>query len=501
MKNRTILRAIKRIAAVFGCAAILAGGIEGAVLTKDVPVAQAAKKNSDADSELWPDGIYDLDIYAESAILMDVNSGLILYEKNAKKKQFPASITKIPTCLVALENTSLNDIITFSTNAVYGIEPGSAHIACEVGEEMTMEECYYGMMLASANEVCMAVAEHVGGTVEGFADMLNKKSEELGCVNSHWVTPNGLHDEEHYTCAYDMALIARAAFQYETFRTVCNTRYHVIPPDNKKEERPIVNAHQMISGNKFPQYKYEYCAGGKTGYTDQSGNTLVTYAQKDGITLVCVVLKDRSPAYPTNEYTDTISLFDYAFEHYSMVDVNTLTQPDELIEKDSTLFTKFSPLFDENNQEITTPESGAVLLPNGADASLIEQTVEYYDTPVEMDDSTIIGDVTYSYGGKVVGQSNIIYKKAESNRLVTNTKKQTEVKSTIVDEEEKKNLKPFLIIMIIGIIVIIVLIAALFLMRRRRAAAEFSFYRNRYGRGRKGGRNSRNSRNSRNLRW
>lgn len=495
MKNRKIARGIRRAAAVFGCLAVLAGSIQAAVPTGGAPVVQAAKKNTKQDTKLWPQGIYDLDIYAESAILMDVNSGLILYEKNAKKKQYPASITKIPTCLVALENTSLSDIITFSTNAVYGIEPGSAHIACEVGEEMTMEECYYGMMLASANEVCMAVAEHCGGTVEGFADMLNEKSEELGCVNSHWVTPNGLHDDEHYTCAYDMALIARAAFQYETFRTVCNTRYHVIPADNKKEERPIVNAHQMISGNKYPQYKYEYCAGGKTGYTDQSGNTLVTFAQKDGITLVCVVLRDRSPSYPTNEYTDTIALFDYAFEHYSMVDVDTLTQPDELVEKDSVLFTEFSPLFDENNQVITTPESGAVLLPNGADADLIEQTVEYYDTPVQKEDATIIGDVTYSYGGAVVGKSNIIYQEADQNRLVTNTNRQTEVKSTIVEEEEKKNLKPFLMIMIIGSIVIIVLIAVFFLMRKRRTASEFSFYRNRYGRGKRKGRHSGNSKN------
>ncbi|MEE1341861.1 MAG: serine hydrolase, partial [Lachnospiraceae bacterium] len=157
-------------------------------------------------------------VYADSAILMDANTGAVLYSKRIHKKQYPASITKIMTTLLALENLSPTDTVTFSRNAVYSIEPGSSSIGIDEGEELTVEQCLYGIMLASANEVSNAIAEQVAGDNASFANMMNEKSTELGCVNTHFTNPHGLHDKEHYTTAYDMALIAKEAYQNEEYK-------------------------------------------------------------------------------------------------------------------------------------------------------------------------------------------------------------------------------------------------------------------------------------------
>lgn len=443
-------------------------------------VVLAAPEDEEEESGLWPEGIPKSHLAAESACLMDVNSGAVLYQKNAKKKQYPASITKVMTCLVALENTSLSENVTFSSNAVYGIEPGSSHMAAEVDEVMTMEQCYYGMLLPSANEACLAVGEHIAGSKEKFCEMMNEKAKELGCVNSHFVNPNGLHDDDHYTCAYDMALIARAAYQYETFRTVCNTKVYHMDPTNKKEERWLANTHSMVNPAKYPQYEYEYCVGGKTGYTEDSLWTLVTFAKKDGMTLVSVVMRDYGPLYEANEYTDTKALFEYAFENYYVYDMSQLTDDNSLTQEDSTLFTRFSPLFDENKNEIYMAEGGSVILPKGADTAQIKQNVEYYDETREKGGQHVIGKITYEYGGKVIGESDICYRKSEVPRLVTKENTNTQVKEVIKDVEvEKKKLPPALFLIIGGIALFVIAVVVWFIMRKRAQAAEFSFYRSR----------------------
>ena len=169
----------------------------------------------------WPQGDA---VECDAAICFDANTGTVLYGKNIDKQEYPASITKIMTVLLALENGNLDDTVTFSENAVYSIEYGSAHLGLTEGEELTLEQCLYGIMLASANEISNAVAEHIGGSVENFANMMNEKAAQLGCVNTHFVNPNGLHDENHYTCAYDMALITQEAMKYEKFREIIHTQ-------------------------------------------------------------------------------------------------------------------------------------------------------------------------------------------------------------------------------------------------------------------------------------
>lgn len=262
----------------------------------------------------WPQGPK---IIAETGIVMDLDSGEILYAKGIDEKRAPASITKIMTAMLAIEKVPLDTKITF-TNEVNNIEPGSTHIGIKPGETLTMEESLYGILLGSANEVSSGVAEYIGGTVQAFVDMMNERAQELGCKNTHFVNANGLYDDNHYTTARDMALIAQAAFQNETFQNIVKTPYYIIPPTNiTAEERWINNHHQMLlDGDQH----YDGCLGGKTGYTVKAGNTLVTYAQRDSMRLVCVVLKGT-----TEYYNDTRNLLDYGFNSFQKLQSSSET--------------------------------------------------------------------------------------------------------------------------------------------------------------------------------
>ena len=262
----------------------------------------------------WPQGPK---IIAETGIVMDLDSGEILYAKGIDEKRAPASITKIMTAMLAIEKVPLDTKITF-TNEVNNIEPGSTHIGIKPGETLTMEESLYGILLGSANEVSSGVAEYIGGTVQAFVDMMNERAQELGCKNTHFVNANGLYDDNHYTTARDMALIAQAAFQNKTFQNIVKTPYYIIPPTNiTAEERWINNHHQMLlDGDQH----YDGCLGGKTGYTVKAGNTLVTYAQRDSMRLVCVVLKGT-----TEYYNDTRNLLDYGFNSFQKLQSSSET--------------------------------------------------------------------------------------------------------------------------------------------------------------------------------
>lgn len=250
-------------------------------------------------------------VTAETAILMDAASGEILYNKNADQKMFPASITKLMTILLALEHGKLTDEITFSHNAVYSIEPGSAHIAIQEGETLTLEQVLRAIILRSANEASNGVAEYVDGSVDAFTKHMTERAKELGCKNTNFITANGLHDENHFTTAYDMALIAKELLTHDTYRSLMSETYYEIQPTNKQEEvRYLHGQHQMLNSNSL--YYYEDAIGGKTGFTSEALNTLVTYAERDGMELIAVVMKCNG----ADHYTDTAALFDYGFANF-----------------------------------------------------------------------------------------------------------------------------------------------------------------------------------------
>ncbi|MCI7657455.1 D-alanyl-D-alanine carboxypeptidase family protein [Anaerotignum sp.] len=302
----------------------------------------------------------ELTLTAESAILMDAITGKILYEKNSRTKQYPASITKLMTILLALEHGSLEDEITFSHDAVFSIEPGSAHIAIQEGEILTLEQVLYGIMLRSANECANAAAEYVDGTMEKFAEHMTARAKELGCENTNFVNANGLFDENHYTTAYDMALIAQELLKNETYRSIMSNTYYVIPPTNKQpEERPLHGQHQMLNENSL--YYYEYAEGGKTGYTVEAQNTLVTYAKQGDTELIAVVLKCNGAQH----YVDTKTLFDYGFANYQTVKAFSaadLTQNVAITEtyKDKTTTLDTIAVAPASDVYVTIPKNAAI---------------------------------------------------------------------------------------------------------------------------------------------
>ncbi len=260
--------------------------------------------------EIWPSGP---SVYAESAIVIEASTGLILYEKNINDTHYPASITKIMSALLAIENSSLGDVVTFSKEAIFDVDLDSSRIGIDVGEQLTMQQSLYAILLESANEVTYAIAEHVSGTMPEFAQLMTERAKSIGCLNTNFVNPHGLHDSEHYTTAYDMALITREAMKNETFRKIFATRTSQIPPTNiQSETRYLRNHHKFVLKQ---DYLYDDCIGGKTGYTSISKFTLVSVAKRGDLELICVIMKDDSNEH---QYTDTQKLFDFAFDNFSI---------------------------------------------------------------------------------------------------------------------------------------------------------------------------------------
>ena len=344
----------------------------------------------------WPQGDA---VESDAAICMDGNTGAVLYGKNIEKQEYPASITKIMTVLLALENGNLDDTVTFSENAVYSIEYGSAHLGLTEGEELTLEQCLYGIMLASANEISNAVAEHIGGSVEKFADMMNQKAEELGCVNTHFVNPNGLHDDNHYTCAYDMALITQAAMKYDKFREIIHTQEYCYPETNLvKEKRYFANHHGMLMDESRA---YDGFIGGKTGYTDEAWNTLVSTAERDGMLLISVVLHANGQDI---EYGNTKTVLDYGYNNFKEVQINNLDQTvsdTEIVGIEDAQEAEKIRQADLSKDPFTVAETTTVTLPNGVDASSLTRKMDFTtDKMTYYYEDQALGSTSFSYTGE-----------------------------------------------------------------------------------------------------
>lgn len=298
---------------------IYAAGTDAAAPTPTPnPHTEYYTQEASTDSiEGWPRGPQ---IEAESAIVMDVYTEAVLYAKNADKKQYPASITKILTTLLACENLNLSDDLVVSQSAAYGIEPGSSSIYADTGEEFNVTQALMAVMLESANEMSLAIAEETSGSVKKFVELMNARARQLGCTGTHFNNPNGLPDETHYTTASDMAKIAKAAWFNPLFRKFATKDLYEIPPTNKQPEtRYLLNHHKMMSGR---DYAYDGVLGGKTGYTEAAGSTLVTYAKRGSTILLVVVLNSVNGCW-----SDTAALLDYGFDNFERVNMKVEKEP------------------------------------------------------------------------------------------------------------------------------------------------------------------------------
>ncbi|MBQ8971097.1 MAG: D-alanyl-D-alanine carboxypeptidase [Lachnospiraceae bacterium] len=341
----------------------------------------------------WPQGPA---IGAQAAILVDAKTGAILYQKNVNEALYPASTTKLMTALLTIENTAMNDIVTFSYDSVHNIEASSSRIGIDEGEELTVEQCLYGLLLGSGNEVAYALAEHVAGSMEAFVNMMNDRAQELGCHNTHFVNANGLPDPEHYTSAYDLSLIARACFKNESLVTISGTRKYTIPPTNlQPEERPLENHHLMVPGLK---YEYEGFIGGKTGYTRDARQTLVTCAEREVMRLICIIMKVEAP----NQFHDTAALLDYGFDGFMKVNIS----------ENENRYTLNSATFFHTNLDIMG-SSKPILTLNTTDYVIIPKTAAFEDLAVGVSYDNLpagaVATLQYSYNGQVVGYTAIEY--------------------------------------------------------------------------------------------
>ena len=387
----------------------------------------------------WPQGP---SINSEAGIVMDIDSGAILYAKNIDEQHYPASITKIMTALVALENYELDETVKFTWDDIRFLEYGDAHIGIKPDEELTMEDCLYGMLLASANEVSHGIGAHMEGGYEAFLEEMNETAEELGCKNSHWMNTHGLHDEQHYTSARDMALIGAAAFQHEDFRKITGTYQHVIPETNITAEKRYVHQNHKMLRDWDSRY-YEYCVGGKTGYTDQALSTLVTFATKGDVNLVAVVLKTHGGG--NNTYVDTRAMLDFAFDNFAKVPVT----------KDMI-----------GNKNIAKVEKNAcVMLPTGVSTDHLEMN---FLAPTEKKDRT--GTVSFAYNGLEVGTVNVTITEDYYNEIHG-------IEDVVETKDEKKiEIKiPFilkLILIIIGVVTALFVGLVLYVAYKRKQIEE-----------------------------
>ncbi len=393
------------------------------ILIPTVPVHAKKSKN------YWPR--LSEEITAGAAILMDVDTGTILYKKNINTPYYPASITKILTTLIAVENSRMDEKVTFSRDAVYKTE-GSG-IWRDVGEVMTMEQCLYAVMLESANECAYAVAEHISGSMSKFVKLMNERAKSIGCTSSKFMNPHGLPDEKHVVTAKDMALIARAAYENETFRSICGTKRYTIPPTNKHSESTyMVNHHKMLYPKDTDAYLYDYCMGGKTGYTNAAGNTLVTYAQKDGMTLLAVILNGSSPQY----WNETRALFDFGFENFNLCNVSEYFEADESYDEE-----KYDTL-NTNDPYAQIDPQARIILPKTVNFNKAVMKINYENLP---DD--VLAQLKYTYGKRSIGTADVIRTRTLTTQndiikdVAANDQNQTGTNSETDDSAQTEDLK------------------------------------------------------------
>lgn len=342
----------------------------------------------------WPKGPA---VAAQAAVLMEADTGTILYAKNIHEKLYPASTTKMLTSLIAVEQCALNETVTFSYEAVNAVPTDGSKMGMDAGEYLSLEECLYGIMVASANEVANAVAEHVAGSLDAFAEMMNERAAELGCLNTHFVNANGLFAEDHYTSAYDLALIARAYFQNDVLRRIGNTAsYHFTISDGQSDDFYKTNKHSLINGELL----YDGIIGGKTGYTDAARQTLVTGCEQAGMRLICVVLKEEDPA----QFEDTVTLFDYAYQNFTKA--NIANNDTRHIISNSSFFYTGNDIFGDSSPILSIASDGYVMLPNLSDFANLTSKIDYEAAGLKENE---VAGISYYYYGTLVGSGKVVF--------------------------------------------------------------------------------------------
>ena len=341
-------------------------------------------------------------VLSESAVLIDANSGTILAQKNADKKMYPASLTKIMTAILAIEMGELTDVITVDDDTPFEIY--GSHIALEEGEILTLKDLLHALMLPSANDAASTIAKHYGGSLDGFVKLMNQKAKDLGAFNTNFNNPHGLHDLNHYSTAADMALITQYAMKNETFKKIVATTKYEIQTTNKKDEpRYFTTLNKLLFNTGYNQILvdgvyispyYEYATGAKTGYTPEAGNCLVATATKDGTELIAVTMKGIS----LEMYQDVHNLFNYGFKEYE----NAI-----LINKDT--YIKNVKITNGDSKEISIiTENDLTALVEKDSLGDIKSNVIMDDITLPIEKNAVVGKIEYTLNNEVIGVVNLI---------------------------------------------------------------------------------------------
>ncbi len=353
-----------------------------------------------------PEDVFLSDVGA--ALLIETNTDTVLFSLNANEKKYPASLTKIMTCLIALELGDPDEIITVSQSALDGFVAGDGTMSEDhllAGEQMRLEDLLYLTMLESANEACMVLAEHFAGSVEAFVQLMNDKAAELGCTGTHFANPHGLHNTDHYTTARDMSILATEALKNPTFKAITSSYKYTLPATNMREARTVYTTNQLINKDMAGNhYFYSKASGVKTGFTTPAGRCLVSTVSDGELDFLSVImqaqtLENEDGVWVYRSFPETINLCEWAFEAYEMSTVMSTLYPVAEIPVNMAAGSETVAL--APSQEVRA------LMETGYDPKLItmqvELSAESVDAPI--DAGTVLGTVTVTYEDRVLGTS------------------------------------------------------------------------------------------------
>ena len=402
-------------------AALLALGICISLISPVPAKAAEVTENTGISTNSIPGWPQAQDITSTAAVVVEESTSTILYAKNMDQPLYPSSAVKIMTCLVALENSSLDEQVTMTETGVAEVTDGSANISSQLGEVFTMEQCLYAIMVGSANDIALQVAEHVSGSVEAFVQKMNEKAKEVGCKDTVFTNPTGLPDENQHTTAHDLARITRAAMQNDTLRTISSSVSYTIPATNLSGGDRVLTSNFTMIKPGDPAY-YQGCLGGKEGFTQASGSVLATAANRNGMTLICVVLNGASGQ--TDD--EAIALLDYGFNNFKKVSLG--------------------------NNDFSIVSGGTVIIPSNASASDLKTTDQ------KQDDGTL--KRKYFFGNdKQVGSAKVEVRDTNANKQAL-----AESEKHLEEAQDFSNVHtnfPYYLIGGIGIILLALLIWAI----------------------------------------
>lgn len=401
-------------------AALLAFGISASMIfqtpvyaAEDTAVTAAAASTITTNSiSGWPQGP---DIASTAAVIMEDTTNTILYAKDMDQSLSPAGAVKIMTCLLALENSQLTDQVTMTETGVSGVTDGGAHISSQLGEVFTMEQCLYAIMLASANDIALQIAEQIGGSVEAFVEKMNSRAQELGCTNTVFTNPTGLPDDNQHTTAHDLALIMQAAINTDGFRDIASATSYTIPATNVSGGARNLTSSFSLTNQTASTY-YSGCIGGRESTTTASGSVLVTAAERNSTTLICVVMNGAT-GQTANE---AITLMDYGFGNFQLLDLG--------------------------QEDFHILSGGQVMIPSGATSD---------DLTTEDTESDGQISRTYSFGGTQVGTA-VIENTVEDSATADSQENDTNMEAARVSQNASP--VPYFIIGGVGVLLLVLLL-------------------------------------------